>query len=430
MAEVPRGAPKGKKSIERFEDLYVDDLVVSDGLTLGTLDELVVDTINAITGKDLIVSGADGKNVHVKLGDDDGNEYFIVEDDQGVDLFKVRSTGVISLEGGATLDNSASASELNITETNVKVTGALQVTDAVTMATTKALTVDTINAIAAKELVITGVADNDVEIKLGDADGGEDFHVADSAGVELFKVPSNGVIALENGATIDNSSAATELKFTEDNIKLVGKQKLVGEFSTRNAADNSMYNSIAASLGHERGIIAAYDVIANDGGYFDALYANVRSGGVTGGELRGIEAKASIAHNMEAGAKAQAVYAKIAVAADAEIAEAYGVDVLLEETGTGAITKGTGIRVQGGAGAIDYAADFSGLYRNMAMKLPYATGAGEDAAAFVAGFGTSADGDVAGDSGIVGLFMDSGDSSLHLVVKVEGRYGKIAVSDA
>ena len=38
------------------------------------------------------------------------------------------NTGIATLKGGATLDNTASASELNITETTVKVTGAFTVT--------------------------------------------------------------------------------------------------------------------------------------------------------------------------------------------------------------------------------------------------------------------------------------------------------------
>jgi hypothetical protein len=50
-------------------------------------------------------------------------------------VFAVGNTGIATLKGGATLDNTASATELNITETTVKVTGALTVTGTTTLTT-------------------------------------------------------------------------------------------------------------------------------------------------------------------------------------------------------------------------------------------------------------------------------------------------------
>jgi hypothetical protein len=47
----------------------------------------------------------------------------------------VGNTGIITMKGSATLDNTASATELNITETNVKVTGNLEVTGTATLPT-------------------------------------------------------------------------------------------------------------------------------------------------------------------------------------------------------------------------------------------------------------------------------------------------------
>lgn len=49
------------------------------------------------------------------------------------DILSFGATGIVTLKGGATLDNTASATELNITETTVKVTGALTVTGTVTL---------------------------------------------------------------------------------------------------------------------------------------------------------------------------------------------------------------------------------------------------------------------------------------------------------
>lgn len=51
------------------------------------------------------------------------------------DILAFGATGIVTLKGGATLDNTASATELNITETTVKVTGALTVTGTTTLAT-------------------------------------------------------------------------------------------------------------------------------------------------------------------------------------------------------------------------------------------------------------------------------------------------------
>lgn len=45
------------------------------------------------------------------------------------------NTGIVTLLGGGTIDNSTSATVMNLTEDNVKVTGAFQVTGATTLAT-------------------------------------------------------------------------------------------------------------------------------------------------------------------------------------------------------------------------------------------------------------------------------------------------------
>lgn len=360
MANVPRGAPKGKKSFEVFEDVTIDDLTVSTGLTMGTTDALTVDTIAAIAGKELVITGSTTLDVEVKLGDAAGVTDFHVADSAGVELFKIPSTGIMTLEGGATIDNSTSATNLAITETNIGLNGITTQTGA--------------------------------------------FNVVGATGI--------------TGAT--TITGAT---------KVVGAAKQVGEWTTRNAADDSMYHSIAASSGHERGMKVAYDIVSNDGGYFDALYANVRSGGITGGELRGIEAKASIAHDMSNGAIATGVYAKVAVADAAQVDTAIGLDVLLEESGTGAITSGIGVRVQGGDGAIDYALDSSGDYRKAAIKMPELAGAAITAAT-IAGAGAPAESAAAGDTGFVGLYKDSADSNaISAVFKYAGLYYHVKLTD-
>jgi len=64
------------------------------------------------------------------------------------------TSGIATMEGGATLDNTTSAATLNITETNVKVTGALQVTGAVTLTTKLAQSNIATNNLGALTLVV------------------------------------------------------------------------------------------------------------------------------------------------------------------------------------------------------------------------------------------------------------------------------------
>lgn len=96
------------------------------------------------------LTGAEGGAATLNLiadeGDDAGDSGAFVMADGGTlawqtdkDLkgtlatkLSVGNTGIVTLKGGATLDNTTSATELNITETAVKVTGTLATTGAVT----------------------------------------------------------------------------------------------------------------------------------------------------------------------------------------------------------------------------------------------------------------------------------------------------------
>jgi hypothetical protein len=70
-------------------------------------------------------------------------------------VFAVGNTGIATLKGGATLDNTASATELNITETAVKVTGNFTVTGTTTLTTPLAITQVATNTIGAKVITFT-----------------------------------------------------------------------------------------------------------------------------------------------------------------------------------------------------------------------------------------------------------------------------------
>lgn len=70
------------------------------------------------------------------------------------DILAFGATGIVTLKGGATLDNTASATELNITETTVKVTGALTVTGTITATTPIAQNQIATNSLGAITLVV------------------------------------------------------------------------------------------------------------------------------------------------------------------------------------------------------------------------------------------------------------------------------------
>ena len=341
MGYVPRGVPRGKKELERFY-------------------EVIADRINSADGQDIILYGADGYNVKVRLGDDDGGEYFIIEEVDGDDLFKMDSAGLITLVNNANIDNSANAGVLNLSETLVKITGNAEVTGSSTL---------------------TGA-------------------VTATASVDTPKL---------------NTADADTLK-------------IGGEVSTRNAADNSMYVPVTDSASHERLWKIAASPAANGGGYFETVYINTKVAANMAGTIRASEHKVSVTGTAAQSGEVAAVLAKVNAADSATVASAIGVDVLLEEEGTAAIASGIGVRVQGGAGVIDYAIDASGLYRKAALKIPKATGAAITAATLNAAFGIT-EGDLAGDDAFVGLYADGGDSAIKAVFKYAGRYKYVTLTD-
>ncbi len=76
------------------------------------------------------------------------------------DILAFGNTGIVTLLGGGTIDNSTSATVLNLTETNVKVTGALNVTGAVTLDTKLAQAQIATNNVGAMTFTINGSGTN------------------------------------------------------------------------------------------------------------------------------------------------------------------------------------------------------------------------------------------------------------------------------
>lgn len=264
-----------------------------------------------------------------------------------------------------------------------------------------------------------------------------------TGGLWDYGLDANGVTFNTSGVEIRGRNAETisnetngKWDFGSANLQTTGRViapkindtdtdtlQLVGEVTTRNAADSSMYVPVTASSGHERGMKVAYSLDgANDGGYFEALYVNARANAATiTGPVRAIEAKTTVNADLAAGAEAVGTYNKITAANGSEVASAVGVDVLFEETGTGAITSGTGIRVNSATGAMDYALDVSGDYRAGAIKMPLKSSSAVTDEALAADFGV-AEG-AATDARFMGFKKDTGDGNkMYPVYLIEGQY--------
>lgn len=234
---------------------------------------------------------------------------------------------------------------------------------------------------------------------------------------------------LENGETIGNGTDGVVDISGKLDVPQIGNgdtdsTKIGGFLTTRNNADSSMYIPVATTSGNERGMKVCYAPVDNDGGYFDALFANVKvaSDSTPSGIVRAVEAKATVEGNMGASAEAHGIYSKVNVSgASAEVSKAIGVDILLEEESSGTITEGTGLRVQGGSGAVHYGIDVSGDYGAGAVKVPYVSVAGIGASTLASAFGV-AEG-AATDARYMGIAKDTNDSNkLYEVYMIEGAY--------
>lgn len=275
---------------------------------------------------------------------------------------------------------------------------------------------DTITAPAATDLEIKARANYDIIMTTGDTSGAKKVLIKDSGAVEVASIDSNGVIT----GTVVNTPILNDAD--TDSLKVRG---LV---STRNAADNSMYIPVATTSGYERGMKVAYAPVVNDGGYFDAFYANVKvaSSSTPSGIVRAVEAKATIEGDMGANAEAHAILAKVNVSgASAEVSKAIGVEVVIEEESSGTVTEGIGIRVNGGAGVVSTGIDVSGVYDVGAIDLPYVDGnATVSIASLEAAFGTDN-----AKQGLIGLYQDNSDA-VHLVVgnSATGKYQTVQLT--
>jgi len=166
------------------------------------------------------------------------------------------TTGVVTMKGGATIDNNADAAILNLTETTVRVTGILDVTGNSTQAsvdvgggfttgTGSGLTVAATGALSTNGAIIG-------ESSITSGNNGANGHagtitVNDGAnpGAASFVVAgSTGIITLHEGATIDNDTGTNTLTLTETTISLAGAVDVTGAFTV---ATNKL--SVASATG-------------------------------------------------------------------------------------------------------------------------------------------------------------------------------------
>jgi len=104
------------------------DITAVGTLTMPTTVGVVFDTATGIGGKDTtysMITAGDDFIINLKAAN--VADVFRIQAN-GTDKLLVGGTGIVTMTGGATLDNTTSAAELNITETAVKVSGTLEVT--------------------------------------------------------------------------------------------------------------------------------------------------------------------------------------------------------------------------------------------------------------------------------------------------------------
>lgn len=281
---------------------------------------------------------------------------------------------------------------------------------------------------AGQHLAISAVTGKDIKINLADNAAARKLIIYDSDAKEVANIDSDGGITATSlvssgvitGTTVTGSTRVVTPIINDTDTDTL---KIVGEVSTRNAADNSMYVPVTDSTGHERGFKIAYAPAANGGGYFESAFINTKVNASMAGTVRASEHKVSITGTANASGEAVAVYAKVNVETGATVASAVGVDVKLDPEGSATVTAATGIRVNGDAKMTDMI-DVSSYDKatNSAIKLPNVDGNKAVAIANLeTAFGTDDN-----KEGIIGLYQDNSDAVWLIVGNSRvGKYYKI-----
>ena len=216
------------------------------------------------------------------------------------DAFTVaNTTGIVTLTNGAILDNSASSTVLNITESTVRVTGAFDVTGALTVATDKisiaaatgiitmnegatidndtgtdtlTITENTISIFGSTAIGLTGTTTVTGAL---DVTGG--FTTDTNA---LAIADTTGVITMKGGATLDNNASADILDITEATVRVTGILDVTGATTT------------ASNVTVSTGVIAQTQTISTDAlGTVRGVYGYVTTAGdgaISGGNTVGV----------------------------------------------------------------------------------------------------------------------------------------------
>ena len=132
--------------------------LVAAGVTTAA-DISLTNTANAGTASirvDVDANGDAGDANKILIPDNGGFKFQSDSASKGTlaDILAFGNTGIVTLLGSATIDNSTSASILNLTESTVKVTGAFNVTGAVTLDTKLAQAQIATNNLGAITLVV------------------------------------------------------------------------------------------------------------------------------------------------------------------------------------------------------------------------------------------------------------------------------------
>ena len=277
------------------------------------------------------------------------------------------------------------------------------------------LETDTVTSPTGEDLALVAPSSQDVLITLGDNAGSNKINVKDSDASSVATIDSNGVgtFTILNTPIINDANTDT--------------LKVRGEVTSRNAADSSMYVTVADSSGHERLWKIAADIGANAGGYFETAYINTKVNASMAGTIRASEHKVSVTGTANQSGEVAAMLAKINVETGATVASAVGLDISMDNEGSATVTAGTGLRISDNA-KWTYGADLSGAFAKAAIKMKGGTASGI-AASDVATQLACTDEALAGSHGICGVYKDSGNSKIYLVIKYAGRLAAAEFTD-
>jgi hypothetical protein len=156
------------------------------------------------------------------------------------------ATGIMTLAGGALVDNNTDTAVLNLTETTVKATGNLETTGSITAATTAQI----------DGIITSG--------KTG-SDGGLVIKETTAGATKYSIAGATGIQTLAGAATVDNNTDTGVLNFTETLVKATGNFETTGSATADTAVIGGGYAGGSGATIATDGALSTNSTIQADG---------------------------------------------------------------------------------------------------------------------------------------------------------------------